>query len=170
VVAAGEIFGVETGVEVVGHYSPSFFEGIERRSVSPTGTMVGKAVLPIFGAVELMSIIGASENLWPPRMLSGASLRLNNVVLSSRAYSRFTRSIRAAVTLSTGNLAKRSSVPLRVPATKRHGRSVFSGPRIPIFIGFAEGLAPSDAQVGLCTEFSLYPVGDDVAVGCPSPR
>jgi hypothetical protein len=40
----------------------------------------------------------------------------------------------------------------------------FLWPADPISIGFAEGLAPSDAQWGFCTEFSLYPVGDDVAV------
>jgi hypothetical protein len=43
----------------------------------------------------------------------------------------------------------RSSVSRRAPATKRHARSVFSDPRTPISIGFAEGLAPSDAQWGL---------------------
>ena len=77
-------------------------------------------------------------------MLTRGWWRLINVVLSPRKYSRFTRSIRADVTLSRGKEAMRSSVSLRVPAATRHGRSTFSGRRIPISIGFAEGLAPSD--------------------------
>jgi hypothetical protein len=57
----------------------------------------------------------------------------------------------------------RSSVSRRAPATKRHGRSVFSDPRTPISIGFSEGLAPSDAHWGFAPNFSHHPVGDDVA-------
>ena len=41
-----------------------------------------------------------------------------------------------------------SSEPER-KASRRHARSVFSGPRTPISIGFSEVLAPSDAHWGV---------------------
>jgi hypothetical protein len=67
----------------------------------------------------------------------------------------FRRWIRAAVTLSRDNVARRSSVSLRAPATTRRGRSAVSGPPTPISIGFAEGLAPSDAHWGFAPNFPL---------------